>query len=684
MRILILLLLSSSLHAQSLQSLLSAPAEVDKLVTPVQGQECSEADPCVDLFQASCTDSSGKFKTDFDVTKEMEKKIDFAREAAIKAMGKESFEKAYFEFLGQRGFVVKAGIDEEKKREILTGEAYLKDGLSESFEGFHKSCFDLPRSEIPAKIEAAKTELQKLKILVGQKKISVEYATEQTKAKATEEYETASRDHQSQQSLLLELLEESNQEARSQAEEFNEKVRKTMLERPERFVTDILRLCSALNEGLPKAKELAPKEAAAAAPEQYGRRIANPKLLSAKLPEVCSQKNLFELRNSMVKTLVKKDPVGRKSEVTKFIDAHFKSYLVVKDIEEALLQKTIYMSNYEEADSPIKQHEDRLRETQQARTLSCRNQQQVGQEEFRDLFEEFNENIAKSKPVVETIITTLYTDDLKSKIDSLYGPSHTSIMRFVKDDLSKFPTLADQVKIKEMSSQLEGLSFFWPEKPDPGLYKKSDAFPLEVLDEDKLPVTDMFYRNFFDPKLSFFSSLNAFYTPVTKVGVHVGEEKVFLMPTLNLMAEKSPYDVMATIAHEIGHKLGPEVSRINGYDLRGEYKELLMCLSGADSIGMNQNQSDEAFSDWLSAKVVGEGILKLPTPERRAAALSVAGFFCQAHMGDFFSSSFSLKNKHPESTLRINGIYGANKQIREALDCKGPGPYRECQLRDAQ
>jgi hypothetical protein len=53
-------------------------------------------------------------------------------------------------------------------------------------------------------------------------------------------------------------------------------------------------------------------------------------------------------------------------------------------------------------------------------------------------------------------------------------------------------------------------------------------------------------------------------------------------------------------------------------------------------------------------------------------------------MGDE-EMSLSLKDTHPESILRISGIFGANKSLRKAMSCEGEAKkFRTCSLESAQ
>ncbi|GFO63242.1 hypothetical protein GMPD_11610 [Geomonas paludis] len=49
--------------------------------------------------------------------------------------------------------------------------------------------------------------------------------------------------------------------------------------------------------------------------------------------------------------------------------------------------------------------------------------------------------------------------------------------------------------------------------------------------------------------------------------------------------------------------------------------------------------------------------------------------------GSYFKGGFSVNDSHPDVHLRVNGIMGANGDIREALGCGSvKGSFVECTL----
>jgi hypothetical protein len=104
---------------------------------------------------------------------------------------------------------------------------------------------------------------------------------------------------------------------------------------------------------------------------------------------------------------------------------------------------------------------------------------------------------------------------------------------------------------------------------------------------------------------------------------------------------------------------------------------------GPQSIKAKKYQADEAIADWIAANVIGDYVMNLPANERQKAAVRCGGFFCHAYGDDFYKSSIILEESHPETTFRINGIYGTNTKIRAALGCSKKGPFTECTLKGA-
>jgi hypothetical protein len=187
---------------------------------------------------------------------------------------------------------------------------------------------------------------------------------------------------------------------------------------------------------------------------------------------------------------------------------------------------------------------------------------------------------------------------------------------------------------------------------------------------------------FSGPSLSFFTQLNAFYTPQVQFGKMKMEEQVNMMPAFVYNLDKNPYAFLSVVAHEAGHKIGPMVSKINGYDLEPEYRELLNCYKDNKSIKLEEHQKDETIADYISSEVLARQIQKLPAEKRKQALMSSMEDFCIFDDYGNHNHSISCKGSHPENSLRVGGVYGANPSIRKIMGCEKDSPkFKSCGLK---
>jgi hypothetical protein len=287
--------------------------------------------------------------------------------------------------------------------------------------------------------------------------------------------------------------------------------------------------------------------------------------------------------------------------------------------------------------------------------------------------------VSKSKTTVDGVIDSFYSKDREKLANEIY--------RIAKSDIQDLTRsfVKDPQKRGDILDGYDNLKLYWMKKPDDSAYTKDKDGRL-VLDEDKVSPnpTDQTSSVFFDPNLSFFTTLNAFYTPSVSYGKVKGDEQVNMMPAFVSMLDKNPYAFLTTVAHESGHKIGQMVSKINGYDLSSEYKDLLACYKDNKSIKLEDNQADETLADYFSSEVLARQIQKLPQDKRKQAMMSSMEGYCIFDDSRNHQQSISCKGDHPESSLRVSGIFGANPSIRKILGCEKDSPkFKTCGLKNS-
>lgn len=99
-------------------------------------------------------------------------------------------------------------------------------------------------------------------------------------------------------------------------------------------------------------------------------------------------------------------------------------------------------------------------------------------------------------------------------------------------------------------------------------------------------------------------------------------------------------------------------------------------------IKLEDNQGDETMSDYFSSEVLARQIQKLPAEKRKQAVMSSMKAYCMFDDTSNRQHSISCKGNHPENSLRVSGIFGANPSIRKILGCEKDSPkYKTCGLK---
>ena len=723
-------------EADAVRTTTDAPKAIESILNP-QPKQCAtpsspgEADPCVDLFKASCVKPDGSFKNEFKLEDEMDKKIHAALGAAQKQMGSASIEGDYLDLLKKNNYAVTPNLDEEKKKKLMSGN--LDGEISDYFSNFPKDCNSIVALTPEQDVQATQLLSKALDndSIVSSTKQRLKYAQSQfdSLAEQRKSGSGAAREYaQSEMARIAKSMTEDEKLLETQKKEMNEawtkrdaiysepiaKAKEALAEFRKRasesyakdypgLVSAIMRFCtddlkSAIDSKTKEAKEeekkIEAEKAANSGTASYIGRKINEEISKFAVPPECSKDRMYTLRDQAVQLFRIKDPSRHEKAVKEFVDKYFPFYLSLSQLQDKVFNTTIwsYASSNSNASAPQPEArhnpgEDLLALAPDIK-LACSTMKSAAWSEVRTVHEKFYGNIARSKATVESMLDATYGPEQKARMTELYNRAHDGIMTFIEKDLALLPGLKGTDKLKRITESTAKLTFSWTAKPAENLYKKEPDFPLPVLDFDKVPETEMMLWIFQDSSLNVFKEMNAEYTPQMKVGALEMPETVILLPSVNLMVEKDPYATLAVIAHEIGHKIGYKTSVWNGYDLTQVYAKLVECLSTEGSIKLEKGQEDEAMADWISSKVMGRILMALPPDQRKPAALRLAGFFCQAYGVDgFYKSPLGLKEGHPETSLRINGIFGANSGVRQALGCSDSDSkcrFVECTLEGAK
>jgi len=640
-------------------------------------------DPCEDLFQATCLKDDGSRQAALELGKVIEEKIQFGREVAVRKLGFSTIEAAYLEAIKKSEFRLRPYLEEEPKQRIAAGE--MPGELSDWFENFPKDCSEVVKLKqtngvnveyVRDELNRKKSDLNWLEYNLVEKQKQRE-ATIVLRAKGPgvreevlkENYDTMIEDQARQITTLQSELEMKKKEvanlqvmfeghfkttlafANEKLQEYRSGVMLGLEKDPLQLMGGILELC---NSTLPRTLNALPA----------GRAKAFP-------PE-CQKKSLSAIREAAVALYRAPDATGGvvriREFVKKYVDTYWSLLQFYKQLKAAPAPKG---PKEPKADDPF----TKVLSVSQEVTEVCELYKTVSYKNLRNRHGKFLGQLSRSQPAVESILTSLYGPDLRGRVDGLFKQVHEAFLSFIDRELWRVPELKESPKFKKLRNGFLKLNYWWTYKPGSTVYKKEQDFALPVVDFERLPRAEMALYVFQDPSFLFFKEGLAFYDPALMVGTIRLEERLSLLPAINLLAKQDPYLVMQTLAHEMGHAIGPQVSKWNGYDLSNVYGKLVSCLSSGKSVFISGTQVDQTVADWVSAKVMGRMIMQSPETGRRKAALGLASYFCLGNA----EGSYALDT---EAGLRLNGLMGVNSDIRSSLGCRAASGlgYGECGL----
>lgn len=286
--------------------------------------------------------------------------------------------------------------------------------------------------------------------------------------------------------------------------------------------------------------------------------------------------------------------------------------------------------------------------------------------------------IGISRPTVETVLNSVYTPETEKAFDQMFVETREDVQGIVKQ------FVANPAKRTAIVDSYDALKKMWVQLPKDEDYIRGNKNEqiLNWADAARDPAQmDQPLTMFTDPDLNYFTELNANYVPNIQMGQAKLQSRVSMMPGFLLSLKSKPAFFHTVLAHEIGHNIGPQISRLNGFDLRPEYKDLLACYATSKSINMKPQQSDETIADYISSEVVAKKIASLPADQRENALKLAMEPYCHFDADSEHEISANCSGSHPQTTLRVGGIFGANPNIRNAIGCKEESlEYKTCGL----
>lgn len=280
----------------------------------------------------------------------------------------------------------------------------------------------------------------------------------------------------------------------------------------------------------------------------------------------------------------------------------------------------------------------------------------------------FTDTVSASRHTIESILGEYYTSERRARAQAIFEAARSDVKDFVAVLGADAPTRA------QVLEQYDNMRIHWREAPSESEYTPHQG--LQVYDPGAFNPDDVYGFG-----LTFFTSKNATYSPGMTIGVSEHTESIDIHPVMLLEMDENPFLLLQVMAHELGHKLGPQVSRLNGHDLSPKWEELLQCFRGAGSIRMMESQKEEVISDYIAAEVMARHLAQLPKEQRLGALAAASQYSCQAEGG---LPRLNHVGSHPDDYLRLSGIYGANPSLRRVLSCeKDSTKFKSCGLEDS-
>ncbi|MCO5113629.1 MAG: hypothetical protein M9899_05595 [Bdellovibrionaceae bacterium] len=308
-------------------------------------------------------------------------------------------------------------------------------------------------------------------------------------------------------------------------------------------------------------------------------------------------------------------------------------------------------------------------------TMQCQSYNTAIATSAKKIATNYASDVQRTRTHVESTISSVYSERRKKVADESLNLLRADIQSLV-------PQLTnDRAKQSKIIEQYNKLELFWLKNPNASAYSRN-AQGVDSLsptahrggEPDPSDASSLFS----DPSLSFFTHKNAYYNPSSTQGAKSSPEQVNIFPGFLSLLDSNPYAFSGILAHELGHKIGPEISQINAHDMKPEFSELLACYKGRDSIRMQKNQEDEVIADFVSSEVMAHQISKLPKAQQRSAVMAMASTFCdEPHQG------IDCKAEHPEGVFRVNGILASNPKIAQVMGCgTSQTNFKQCGIKD--
>ena len=240
--------------------------------------------------------------------------------------------------------------------------------------------------------------------------------------------------------------------------------------------------------------------------------------------------------------------------------------------------------------------------------------------------------------VSEELVKQVYTDKKRRRVEGVFhwvrltlenwirAPTEVGFQRPRKKQLKN--------RVEKIELQLPPPASLYSDEPD--LYIKNDVFYERTLDG--------------------------------KTRLRVGGAYLF--------TAKSRFNLTFTIAHELAHSIDPCEIRAFGYSYPA-YDRLSACFMHEGLVKLHKARSEcgdndqlsETFADWVAVQITAEALRSFATefhgPQILSAAINSVRDLCDEEE----TINPAETDYHPSPRVRIDRIFGRNREIRKFLGC---------------
>ena len=391
------------------------------------------------------------------------------------------------------------------------------------------------------------------------------------------------------------------------------------------------------------------------------------------LAKTCAESS--KLRKAATQLFREQEAVDYQSRSLKFVESAFAGFDASTTEVKTKMETTSPTSSPSARTSPLTAAVDLWVQKRSGTYTTCYSLGNSLDAAVKTPQNEISKKLSLGRPTVEFLIDSVYTSERKTKLNQYIEMIKVEALNVA----SRLPQ--DRAKLKKIADTYHRITLTWLDKPQDSAYSADSLTKVQILEPQKLTPIDPLSNVFNDRSLSFFTSMNAFYQPDISYGELHRDLNLNIMPLFIEMFDENPYGFLSVMAHEAGHNVGPEISKINGFPMT-EWEPTLSCLKKPESIHLVAGQQDEAIADFMAAEVIASVIMQLEPALRIPAVVSAMEPFCHFTAESDERLYFYPAETHPEDRLRVSGIYGGNSSLRKAMGCdKDSSQYLTCRMK---